>query len=185
MNDEQLKKEIEQALSVAPSPQFIARVRRHIADEPRRKWTHVTWRIGTAALLASAILLGIVAIQPREARIPRPVAIEKAAPGPAPVQVVTRATLQKPVAAKKAKDARPRHAEPEVLVDPREVVAFQSLIVDLEERRIDPSQLSELFEEVEKARTLVEVAPMPLAGLEPIVIRPLTFAVPDKEGGSL
>ena len=59
MNDEQLKREIEESLAVEPSSQFIARVRRHLENESFRGSKQVSWTAMVAGLAAAAVVAGI------------------------------------------------------------------------------------------------------------------------------
>src|SRR4030095_3015156 len=115
MNDEQLKREIEQSLAVEPSPQFMARVRRHLENESFRPSKQVSWTAMAAGLAAAAIVAGIGLFQSfmpvQTAKIvhqPRP-NLEV----PLPASANTQASL---VIAPKAvsRQAIPHSSEPEV-----------------------------------------------------------------------
>ncbi len=101
---------------------------------------------------------------------------------PLPASANTQAS---PAIAPKAvsRQARPHSSEPEVVIDPREAAAFRSFIEDVREQKIDPASLESLFQAAESAEA-AEIAPMPIAGLEPIDIKPLNPAVTER-GGSL
>ena len=179
MNDEQLKKEIEEAFAVEPSPQFVARVRHHVRSEPGRFSIGFPWKALGAGLAAAAVVTAIAVLKPQEPAAPKTSQIVQTPER----QIETPAAggeIEKPKAVEPPKVAPRSHAtEPEVLIDPREAAAFRSFLEDVEDRKIDAGRLAELFEEAEKARSMVDIAPMP------IVIRPLSLAAPDKEGGSL
>jgi hypothetical protein len=106
---------------------------------------------------------------PRGGGTPEPSRVQTSAPS----AVVTRAV------------PKPGSVEPEVLIDPREAAAFYQFIEDVQERRIDPAKLEALFQASERAQRIVEIAPDPIAAIEPIVVPPLGPVVPDNEGGSL
>ena len=59
MNDEQLKREIEESLAVEPSAQFMARVRRHLENESFRPSKQVSWTAMAAGFAAAAVVGGI------------------------------------------------------------------------------------------------------------------------------
>ena len=180
MNDEELKKEIEDAFGVEPSIQFVARVRRHIAKEPRGRWTRFPW---VPAGLAAAVLVGVVVFQPGQTVSPRP---------PTPVVDSSQHmenpakqddTPPRPLPATPQALHKPRRAEPEVLMDPRETAALHSFLEDVQERKIDLSKLKGLFEAVDKARAVEDITPMPIADIEPIRVPALNSSLPGIEGG--
>ena len=184
MNDEQLKREIEESLAVEPSPQFMARVRRHLENESFRPSKQVSWTAMAAGLAAAAVVAGIGLFQSfmpaqttKIVHEPRP-NLEI----PLPASANTHAS---PAIAPKAvsRQTRPHSSEPEVVIDPREAAAFRSFMEDVREQNIDPASLESLFQAAESAEA-AEIAPLPIAGLEPIDIKPLNPAVTER-GGSL
>jgi hypothetical protein len=183
MNDEQLKQEIERALAVDPSPQFVARVRLKLAGERLRR-PAFPWRTLAAGVAAAVAVAGVAVYQPRTTTTVAPSMTREVPVTPAPVVEIVRVESQthQPVTSRKAAPRRP--SEPEVLINPREVEAFRDFIEDVQERRIDPAHLKALFETAERSRS-ADLKPTPIAGLERIVVPPLTPAVSDKEGGSL
>ena len=182
MNDERLKREIEEALAVDPSPQFVARVRQGLAGATLRRPVKLPWK-ALAAGLATAVILGGVALYQPETTPTAPAPTRNVAVVQAPEEnAEVEAPPRQP--ATTSKIAPRQRPEPEVLINPREAEAFRSFIEDVQEQRIDPSHLEVLFEAAERSRS-AEIKPMPIAGLDPIVIPPLTPAVPEKEGGSL
>ena len=94
-------------------------------------------------------------------------------------------THPSPAMAPKAvsRQTMPHSSEPEVVIDPREAAAFRSFMEDVREQKIDTASLKSLFHAAESAEA-VEIAPLPIAGLEPIDIKPLNPAVTER-GGSL
>ena len=60
MNDAALEREIERALAVDPSPEFVARVRTRIAEEPSRVSRGFGWLF--AGVTAAAVAAGVVAL---------------------------------------------------------------------------------------------------------------------------
>ena len=186
MNDEQLKKEIEEALAVEPSPQFVARVRRQITDKPRRRWMGNPWKVAVAGLVAAGIVATVALLPSRNTQTPQPVLIAEVPPAPAETPALTTPVTQAAQAttATQKRAQRQRPAELEVLVDPREAAALHSLLDDIDDMKIDPKVLAGLFDQAARAQT-ESIAPMPIAGLEPMVIQPLNLAVSGKEGGSL
>jgi hypothetical protein len=181
MNDEQLNREIEEALATEPSPQFIARVRRQLENEPRAS-RRLPWIVLPAGLAATALAVGVLVSEPwiwepsqnvsSEQVVVVPVApvlevpeIAKPIQPPAPARITKAVAIQTP----------PREPELEVLVDPREVAALKRFIHEVQDKKIDPSKLEKLF-----AAAAAAMDAMPIAGLEPIVIEPLSPAASER-----
>jgi hypothetical protein len=184
MNDEQLKREIEESLAVEPSAQFMARVRRHLENESFRPSKQVSWTAIAAGLAAVVVVAGLGLFESfmpaqttRIVHEPRP---NLEIPLPA-----TANTHASPAVAPKAvsNQTRPHSSEPEVVIDPREAAAFRSFMEDVREQKIDSASLESLFQAAESVEA-AEIAPLPIAGLEPIDIKPLNPAFTDR-GGSL
>jgi hypothetical protein len=60
LSDSQLDRELESALAVDPSPEFLARVRTRVADEPRMELWRLAIRGWTFEPLAGVAVIGIV-----------------------------------------------------------------------------------------------------------------------------
>lgn len=185
MNDDQLKRAIEDALAVDPSPHFVARVRSHVAKEGRRRPAALSSIIPVLGVATAVLIAAVVLLQPRETISPkivdtiRPPRIETPQ---VPVEV------PQPVPPKPRKappKARPSSDLPEVLIDPREAAAFRNLLERIEEQKIDPEMLNEFAKAAERAEAAEQIIPMPIAAIEPIAISPLNSSVSVKEGGSL
>lgn len=177
MNDEQLTKELEEALAVEPTPQFLARVRREISRERSPFSSRFPWAI--AAVGMAVAVVGVL-VYPSKPMTVQPGAVsEVESPLPAPTIPVAPAIKTTPkVVAKHVSD---RPAEPEVLIDPREMAALRSFLDDVQERSIAPARLEKLFESAKTARRAA-IEPMPIAAIEPIVILPLSSAGPETGG---
>jgi hypothetical protein len=191
MKDVDLQRSIEQALAVEPRPEFAARVRRRIESERSRPWIRPRWAHLAAGLATAAALVSLVVLLPEKekARPAKPVSVAAANQPPVPREEVTpepsRVETSEPSAVVTRAVPKPGPAEPEVLIDPREAAAFYRFIEDVQERRIDPAKLEALFQASERAQRIVEIAPDPIASIDPIVVPPLVPVVPDNEGGSL
>ena len=184
MNDEQLKREIEESLAVEPSAQFMARVRRHLENESFRPSKQVSWTAMAAGFAAAAVVGGIGLFESfmpaQTTRI-----VHEPRPNVEIPLTATANTHASPAVAPKAvsRQTRPHSPEPEVVIDPREAAAFRSFMEDVREQKIDPASLGSLFQAAENVEA-AEIAPLPIAGLEPIDIKPLNPAVTER-GGSL
>jgi hypothetical protein len=184
MNDDQLQREIEQALAVEPSLQFVARVRQRLVHETTRRW--LQWKVvapGCAAAAAAAIMAAILLYEPSQPRQVTP-AVHVASVERAPTGIPVAETPSTNASHRKT-TIRKTSREPEVLIDPREAAAFRSFVDDIQKQRIDPVRLRALFDTAERSRAADEIQPAPIAGLEPIVIPPLIPVAPEREGGSL
>jgi hypothetical protein len=187
MNDDELKREIEEALSVDPSPQFVARVRARIGGLKERSRTlaaWIRWGVAGTGLTVAAIVILVVGLRPAEIVVPQsvPMVQERITAMPA--------IAQAPAVARRSAPQRktPTATAPEILIDPREMAAFRKFVDDVQESRIDVRQLIELQRKATESLTIEDIALMPLGKLEPIVIEPLTSGVhriEGIEGGSL
>jgi len=187
MNDEQLRREIEEALSTEPSPQFIARVRRQIASEPRPS-RRFHWMM-LAAGVAAVVLIGVFVLRswtpqdllPESVKTTVPTSEVLAPEVTAPPAEPTPQALALPRATSHPPQTKSVEPEviPEVLIDPREVKAFKNFVDAVEKQNIDPNRLERVFDAVERANK-EDITPMPLAGLEPIRIEPLSPAAPER-----
>jgi hypothetical protein len=68
MNDEQLTKELEDALAIEPTPQFLARMRREIDGE--RSWLSSQFPTSIAAgMTTAAVIVGFLMFQQPKRRV--------------------------------------------------------------------------------------------------------------------
>ena len=140
LNDSALEREIESLLAVEPSPDFLARVRTHIANEPEPSRWRLAWVV-VPAMGACIVVFATVMVMwsrpepvaPVQAVTPRPVlpAIVEREPAVEVPRVVARAA------------ARGRHqpaaavdAFPEVVISEDEQRAFASLLVAVQQERL-------------------------------------------------
>jgi hypothetical protein len=183
LSDEMLEREIEAALGVEPSPEFLPRIRARIANERMHKgwfWSW-SWRLaGAAAVVAAVAIVGLWTMRDpaparREAQITSPV--ETTTPSsqpalPAAAPVASSAEAPKPGSAPVVRTAssaarRPVMAQPEILISPDESAALQQLFAAISSRRIETRALPDL------ASALKPPAPIEEIVLEPITISPL------------
>ena len=172
LSDEALEREIEAALGVDPSPEFLPRVRARIASEPvRDSWMWSTsWRVGAVAVVSAVALIGVWTLRgpasvpaPRQVRSAPPVetarpSIEPASPEPVRAPVVrTVSPAQRP----------PVVAQPEVLISQEEAAAWNRLFAAIGSRRIETSALPDLQSALKPPNPIEEIV------VEPITISPL------------
>jgi hypothetical protein len=189
MSDELLEKEIEAALGVDPSPEFLPRLRARIADDRTHAgWTIGSWRWAGAALGVVAVTLGLwlmrdtapvspeqtIATAPRRAEPGAPAANQGTPPpaferlplidtaASAPRQRVVESV---PRARQSAPDAVA--APLEVLISQDEAAGLQRLFSAIGDRRIETSTLPDLATALKPPEPIADIV------VEPITINPL------------
>jgi hypothetical protein len=183
LDDASLDREIESLLASEPSPEFLARVRTRVAQEPEPGRWRASWMFAAATAIA-AVVVALIAWPSSEvtpashAPIERPRMAEAA---PAVVSSsVSSQPVRRPVAVKVvAAVERDRAIDidlPQVVIAENEVNTFTSLVASLRQSRFDVA---------------VPVAPNPdapleikeLAPVEPLEIEPIVrVAVLQTEG---
>ena len=126
LNDPALEREIESLLAIEPSPEFLARVRTHIANEPEPSRWRLAWVVVPAIGACMVVFATVMVMWSR----PEPVVpVQAVAPRPAPPAIVEREpAVEVPrVAARVAAQERER---PAALADP-----FAEVLVSEDERR--------------------------------------------------
>jgi hypothetical protein len=154
--DSAIDVEIERLLAVEPSPDFLARVRMRLADEPVRAERHFRSVFLTTAAIAAIIVI-VVGLsrfnQTSIDRLPRPEQSFSQAPSP---RVPSRPQAENPAAvaiptSKRTRPASVRRrpaaitsttsldspAEPEVLVSVAEAQALRRFLENVREGRVD------------------------------------------------
>jgi hypothetical protein len=173
INDDELKREIEQALSVEPSPRFAAGVRARITKRPRPAlW--IRWSVRAVAF-AAVIVVVVIALQPRPAKAPEEQSMVMRTKKPAkrePPSSTRIITDEKPFGIAQTDSAAPRKQEPEVLIDPRVAAGLETFIAGVQAKRIDAGQLVELQKAAATPNQIEEIPLKPI-GVDPIVIEPL------------
>jgi hypothetical protein len=147
LSDSAIDREIREALAVNPSPEFLARVRTRIANEPLRVRFPYVRLVGAVALSAFVTLAVGLSTSRRDNPTPsEPMTTEIPRPG-------TDITLDPASAANAALDergghgstkSRPHMTKPEspvVLVSPDEMIAFRQLMAAVAERKFEVSLL--------------------------------------------
>ena len=185
MSDEALEREIEAALGVDPSPEFLPRVRARVASEQmHRGWYWSTgWRwAGVAAVVTAVAVIAVWTLRdpsraPREAHLTGTPPVESITPSvepalPAPALVTSSAESQKPVSAPVARTSRLTHTpvvvkRPEVLISLDEAVALRQLIVAIAARQVQATDIPQLAAALAPLPTIEEIV------LEPIELSPL------------
>jgi hypothetical protein len=177
MTDAALDREIQAALDVAPSPEFVARVRQRLEREPA---SPVWWRGRELAVAAGGILLAVVlwagrpdvsdparVLAPRAVATPPATAIEPAR-GEAAVSAEHRtpAAVSRPVAVRAAPASEDDDPFDHVLIAENERRALQWFGMATRIEPPEPSEISVSAERAEQARP---------------ALPPVSFDAPDLE----
>lgn len=188
LNDGLLAREIEAALDIDPSPEFLARVRTRVARErDNRDWAWLgVWRWASAVTVVTAVAvmafwsLRAPVTAPREVRISTPT-VEPSRTAPS-VLSLPNEPLSTPVASTDspapqrrpvARTVRPatRRAgvmQGEVVISPDEGLALRHLVVAIVARQVEAADIPELGG---------QSAPLP--AIEEIVLEPITLSPMD------
>ena len=148
MNISAFEREIETALAVDPSPEFLARVRLRIASEPASSAWRIPW-VFIAGSVAMAIVMAVVVLRSDRKLIPTSVdQPPDAITGDARATVTETALVPVVEAAPAApqsnrtsssrpvREVRPDR-DPEVLISADEAAGLRRLIAAVRDRRID------------------------------------------------
>jgi hypothetical protein len=191
LTDSSLDREIQSALAVDPSPEFLARVRTRVASElPGRAWRLIPSRWSFEPLVAVSVLGVVIAIvvgawlRPAPGRDPAVVAARvepqrEVTSVPKPVQIGSPdvrggvpASAEGSAERRRASGARTRQPLPvaadappfaEVLISRDEVLAYEQLLAAVQGR---------VPKEPAQAREDDTLAPLPLE-ISPVTIEPL------------
>jgi hypothetical protein len=183
LSDVELEREIEQALSVEPSPDFVARVRTVVtADRVRAGW-HGTWiwlGVATSGIALATVLL-LTRSEPLQLpvlkELPRAHEMSSALPSlpRLPVPDLHPRSPRTP-RARGAKAVSEFAPEPEVLIAQDEAATLKRLMRGRRTGRVEPSTLEP--SRVAQAGPPPTIVVSPLRAIAPITIDPLGF-----EGG--
>lgn len=176
LTDSALDREVQAALTVDPSPEFLARVRMRVASEPApAAWT-LSWAVlAGGAAVATLVVAVVVSNAGRSGNVephddtPTNLrgAATVAAPAPVAPRVVRQPASERPLRVVRAEP--PRAAAdappfPEVLISTDEVRAYEAFVAAVQQRRIPPMPAIE------------ENRPTTSTGLPDIDIAPLVLA---------
>jgi hypothetical protein len=178
VNDASLDREIESLLASEPSPEFLARVRTRVAEEPEPRRWRAPWMLAIAAGAVTAVVVGTIAWPARETVVPsteltqtaRVEAVEAAVlpvvpqlplVGSRPVTPATRISASAP-----APDRRIDIDLPEVVIADNEVKTFAALVASVRHSRFDAAVPA-----APNPDTPIEIKE--LAPVEPLEIEPI------------
>jgi hypothetical protein len=191
VTDAMLEREIERALAVDPSPEFLARVRSGIASEPAAPAWRFSWTLLAAASAVVVVIAAVVILRQPEVERGRP---RESAPIPARPIGAAFVSLA-PVGPSRVLDVSPQRfpparpgvlrttsTEPDVLIARGEAAALRRLMRGIRRGIVDPSTLDDGPREIQAIQPLGEIVFAPLAEMAPITIESLG-SVARQEGG--
>ena len=179
MDDVELDRALNTALSVSPSPEFVARVRTAIAQEPAAGWAITRWLV-PAGVMTLLVMLAIDLTKPGpQPAVTADVPLERHARGdvlltPAPVEIdapdpslrargVPEGSIGQNAASRPAMAPKPAF---EVMISPIDAEAYRRLFASVGSMPYTlSSELGAAAAPEEKTMTAIDIAP--------IVITPL------------
>jgi hypothetical protein len=176
VKDAALEREIERALAVDPSPEFLVRVRARIADEPAPAPRGFGWLFAGVATVAAAavVVLAVRMVSPARPPATAPLLASRSIGSVVVVPAVVPSTpgsasayaaswlRQDEKAGHYVPKARPAATRTQPLFDARETTALQRLIADVRHARVDLTPLA-------------KEGPMPLPSMDPLEISPIVI----------
>ncbi len=180
--DARLEQEIEQALAVDPSPEFLARVRTQIATAPQAQRWSMRWPLVVVSTAAVALIVTVATLGLFGS--PRVVV-----PGSPAIVGTTKPPIAPPSATPSVRSAEPRrvlapprmvtHAvrrstAPEVLIPEGEAKALRRLMRGLNAGAVDPSTLAEGVRATAVVQPATPIVVEPIPRLAPVTLEPLS-----------
>ncbi len=188
LTDAMLEQEIEQALAVAPSPEFLARVRTHIASAPIAPRWSIRWplALSTAAAAIVLIVTAVVLLRSRPVVAPESPTVAQTRKVPVTPPSVERAVRdtaprRHPAAPTTVRHEVRRSTEPEVLIPEGEAKALRRLMRGLSAGAVDPVTFAQDSRASAVLPPTREIVLKPLAPLTPVTLEPLA-SIPHQEG---
>jgi hypothetical protein len=181
MSDATLRREIEQALSVEPSPEFLPRVRAALPSDGRLSpWkVQSVWLGGllTAVAIVAVFVMTNRPVMPELGRLPDPPKLTAASPEePTSVPEARKPQVREVSRKKPVPHASKSSTEPEVLISKSESAALKRLMRGLTEGRVEPAASDSSG--IRAAEPPKAIVVPPISAILPIAIEPLDF-----EGG--
>jgi hypothetical protein len=183
VNDATLDREVAALLAVEPSPEFLARVRTRVAEEPEPAGWRLAWMFGAAATVATVVVALIVwpspdatsslVVTPSRRAPVEPARVAEAGPviATAPVtsspQPARRPLAVNVAAALVASDRAIDIDFPEVMLGENEVRAYTALIASIRQRRFDVAVPA--APDPNRTLAIEETPPVEPLEIEPIV----------------
>jgi hypothetical protein len=178
MTDAALERHIEQALAVDPSPEFVARVRTRIAEEPSPAARRFGWlfaSVATAAVAASVVAL--VMVRPDQRVEPaKGLLMSRALTSSVVVPVLSQrldrerrtTNLERRTSNREPRTTNDERPSSFPLFDTRETMALQRLIAGVREGKVDLNPVQNA-----STPTVMDLPPVVEIVIPPITITPL------------
>jgi hypothetical protein len=174
VDDASLEREIGSMLAVEPSPEFLARVRTRVMQEPAPGGWRLSWMLAmTSAVVAVAVAVVVwprADVMPSSASLERPRVAELTEPAvPATAPVVAPVRTRQAARTAVAMPVTVRTIEidlPEVVLGENEVKAYSALVVSIRE-----SRFAAAVPAMPSPDTPVEIKELP--PVEPLEIEPI------------
>jgi hypothetical protein len=175
LTDARLEQEIEQALTVDPSPDFLARVRTHIANAPKTSRWSIRWPLVAASAGIFLVVIAVVVVtllpsrrvvvtgSPVVVRTPEP------RPLPQPAAPVMRTEPRRRVPVTARHESRPP-ATSEVLIPEGEAQALRRLMRGLHVRAVDDTTVAQAAPATAVVDPPTDIVLAPLKPLAPITL---------------
>jgi hypothetical protein len=140
LNDSALEHEIESLLAIEPSPEFVARVRTRIANEPEPSRWRLAWVVVPAMGMCIVLFVSVMGVWSR----PEPPApVQAVTPSPVPPTIVEREpavelprAVARVAAQKRVQRAAVADPFPEVVISEDERRAFANLLLAVQQERL-------------------------------------------------
>jgi hypothetical protein len=184
MDDQSLNRELDAAVNVDPSPEFLARVRTRIAAEPAPSRWRPSWLMVPVAATAVVLLAVLAGERTPYSEPAAPVAASLPAPGAVPPPVDVRGVrlqadrgvrLQPDPPGPRLQPDPDRSLFPEVVVSPDEQSALAFVATITSNGRVEDLDVEPADTHIE-AVTLRDVEIVPITGLGQVRIEPLQIA---------
>jgi hypothetical protein len=151
LSDETLDRELDAALNVAPSPEFVARVRMRVASEPAAAPWWTSWKLVTAG--ACVVLLGVALAVWSRPELTSPagpsIATDRTLPPavvePAPTEVSRRIATTESRPRRRVDVTANEIVMTEVIVSPDDRHGFEALLLAIREQRVLPLTAEDAF----------------------------------------
>jgi len=191
LTESAVDREIERALAVDPSPEFLARVRARVASEPAPAGWRFRWVFAGGAVMALVIAIVVVLSGPDQTTSPMstsPAAATGQGSADTSVRPLAKAVTEQPVAPARPREVSPvvsgfsrtvgagfsrtvaagGATEPHVLISPEEAAALRRLFADASEGRLVFASLV-----TEPPPATMALQPLSEIVFPPITIEPL------------
>ena len=195
MNDAALEREIERALAVDPSPEFLVRVRARIADEPAPASRGFGWLFAGVATVAAAaaLVLAVRMVSPARPPATAPLLASRSIGSPLVVPAVSPAKAGHYVPKSVGQDDQSQYVVSGFSRTQRESAGFSrtqrespgfsrtaatrtpELLFDARETTALQRLIADVREARVDLRPLAKEGPMPLPDMDPLVISPIVI----------